>query len=131
MALSFATPTSTTIQGATISAPNATIVDDTPNALLSRVVAKVLAKGLHVVGVYGGDWEATREAGRTRQYEVDVACTVDGEPIGQVLVRHSRVAGFYKVRGIAFNPVHHHQMVDRTQVGFMGAQVPALLGWRE
>lgn len=57
--------TTTTVQGTTIVAPNTTVQDDTPNALLSRVVRRVQAKGLYVVGVYGGDWEGTHDGRRT------------------------------------------------------------------
>lgn len=121
----------TTINGTTINAPNTTIIDDTPNALLARVVQRIHAKGLHVVGIYGGDWETNVNREATRQFELDVATEPDGEPLGQVTVRHSRVKGFYKVRGIAFNAQHHHEVKDTTRIGWSGEALWKALGWRE
>lgn len=79
----------TTVEGTTIHAPNTSIVDDTPNLLLSRSVARLLAKGLHVVGIYGGEDEGSSVAGRigVQTWEVDVALSSDEEAIGSVIVK--------------------------------------------
>ncbi len=125
------TADTTTVNGTTIIAPNSTFTDDTPNALLCRVIARINAKGLHVVGVYGGEWQTTVNREPTRQFELDVATEPGGDPLGQVLVRHTRATVFHKVRGIAFDPRHHNGVKDTTRIGWSGEALWKALGWRE
>jgi hypothetical protein len=112
----------TTIDGTTINAPNTTIHDTTPDAILSRVCTRIQERGLFVVGIYGGDWGNGRDGMPNRQFEIDVATAPEGDPLGQVIVRHSKVKAYYKVRGIAFNAAHHHQTQDSTRVGWHGGE---------
>lgn len=68
-------------------------------------------------------------AGSFRQFEIDIATEPEGEPLGQVIVRHSKVPAFYKVPGIAFRPEHHHTIKDTTELMWTGGAREAL-GWR-
>lgn len=122
----------TTVEGLTIHAPNTSYTDDTPSAVLSRVVRRIAEKGLHVVGLYGGGWERTREGEPTRTFEVDVATSEDAEPLGQVIVRHTRSKAYSKRRGFAFNAQHDMSVKDTTRIGWSGSEeLFTRLGWRE
>jgi hypothetical protein len=115
----------TTVTATTIHAPNCTIVDDTPNATLSRAVARIIAKGLHVAGVYGGEEQGSSVAGRVgvRTFEIDVAVSPGADAIGYVIVKviTDRVA--LRTGG--------YETVRSTRIGFDKIEVARALGWRD
>jgi hypothetical protein len=115
-------------------APNTEIVDDTPNALLSRVVARIQAKGAGVQGIYTDGW-----TGNSRVWMIDVtpsADDLDTDALGAVTVHEKRIRVPMPVaRGIAVGNRGWTTKVT-TAVGFYaenGGTTEALrtrLGWR-
>lgn len=84
-------PAFTTVNGNIISAPNAEITDWTPKNILSRTVARVLAKGLHVDGVYGdADAWFYGDICSEKIIQIDVSANQDSEVIGTLIVRVCR-----------------------------------------
>lgn len=84
-------PAFTTVNGNIISAPNAEITDWTPKNILSRTVARILAKGLHVDGVYGdADAWFYGDICSEKIIQIDVSADQDSEVIGTLIVRVCR-----------------------------------------
>ena len=84
-------PAFTTVNGNIISAPNAEITDWTPKNILSRTVARILAKGLHVDGVYGdADAWFYGDICSEKIIQIDVSANQDSEVIGTLIVRVRR-----------------------------------------
>ncbi len=84
-------PEFTTVNGNIISAPNAEITDWTPKNILSRTVARLLAKGLHVDGVYGdaNKWFYGDICSEKLIY-IEVSAAPGCETMGTVVVRVQR-----------------------------------------
>ena len=100
-ALSFDLVENTSVDGLLVRAPNADYTDDTKGALLSRTVARVLARGFAVDGVYiedegrkvdqkGWVWVGNYASGllARRTHLIDVS--LDGEQVGTVRVVEAR-----------------------------------------
>lgn len=122
----------TSVQNLTILAPNAEIVDDTNGQILSRAVARILAKGLQVQGVYGGNWAGSQVGGtiRSRSFEIDITLAADdaelADVIGQVVVTETDLRTTRAVRGnIASGAAR------KVTIGFTNEAVRTALGWRE
>lgn len=84
-------PAFTTVNGNVISAPNAEITDWTPKNILSRTVARLLAKGLHVDGIYGdADAWFYGTTCSEKIIQIDVSADKDSEVIGKLIIRVCR-----------------------------------------
>lgn len=100
-ALSFDLVEHTSVDGLLVRAPNADYTDDTKGALLSRTVARILARGFAVDGVYiedegrkadqnGWAWVGNYNSGllARRTHLIDVS--LDGEQVGTIRVVEAR-----------------------------------------
>lgn len=77
----------TTVDGTTIRTPNTSIVDDTPNAILSRSVARVLSTGFHVRGIHTEEVCAPVKGRVGKQtWDVVVALSASGDTVGTIMM---------------------------------------------
>lgn len=120
----------TTVSGLHIVTPNTEITDDTPNATLSRVVSRIQAKGIVVLGIYSDGWQTSSNErySATRTWEIDVAPAGSEDSIGSVIVREARTRFWeQKLHG----KMHRGGGTVGVVIGFDKPEVANALGWRE
>ena len=71
-----------------IVAPNLTFEDDSLGGIVTRVLARLAAKGCGVQGVYVDNWQASSrpDTVRLRGWSVDVVESTEGDPLDQAVI---------------------------------------------
>lgn len=106
----------TTTTPAQITAPNGTFADDSFEQIVTRTIARLVAKGLTVQGCYTEGWHCGARQGiaKTRVWQIDV---IEGVVTDEIAVLEAEVVGTVTIQEQVHNIDHKVRGSEKRYTG--------------